>query len=156
LIIEHNIHGIDIDPRCAQIAGLSLWLRAHKSWQQLGLKPAERPPVRRSNIVCAEPMPGEDVLLREFSAQLKPRLLGQLVEAVFENMKLTGEAGSLLKIEEQLRGAIAAAKKQWLGLPKPEQLALFPHQQRRKAEQMFLFDLAGISDSEFWKDAEDR
>ncbi len=33
LIIEHNIHGIDIDPRCAQIAGLSLWLRAQKSWQ---------------------------------------------------------------------------------------------------------------------------
>ena len=31
LIIEHNIHGIDIDPRCAQIAGLSLWLRAQKA-----------------------------------------------------------------------------------------------------------------------------
>lgn len=39
MIIEHNIHGVDIDPRCAQIAGLSLWLRARKAWQQLGLKP---------------------------------------------------------------------------------------------------------------------
>src|SRR5208282_1930815 len=66
LIIEHNIHGIDIDPRCAQIAGLSLWLRAQKSWQRLGLKPAERPAIKRSNIVCAEPMPGEKELLREF------------------------------------------------------------------------------------------
>jgi hypothetical protein len=34
LIIEHNIHGIDIDPRCAQIAGLSLWLRAQRTWQR--------------------------------------------------------------------------------------------------------------------------
>src|SRR5205823_10607386 len=66
LIIEHNIHGIDIDPRCAQIAGLSLWLRAQKAWQRLGLKPAERPAIKRSNLVCAEPMPGEKELLREF------------------------------------------------------------------------------------------
>src|SRR5207245_10163492 len=26
LIIEHHLHGIDIDPRAVQIAGLSLWL----------------------------------------------------------------------------------------------------------------------------------
>jgi hypothetical protein len=31
LIIEHNLHGIDIDPRCVQIAGPLLWLRAQKS-----------------------------------------------------------------------------------------------------------------------------
>ena len=31
LIIEHNIHGIDIDPRAVQTAGLSLWLRAQRS-----------------------------------------------------------------------------------------------------------------------------
>src|SRR5207237_6517754 len=66
LIIAHNLHGIDIDPRCAQIAGLSLWLRAQKAWQRLGLKSAERPPIKRSNIVCAEPMPGEKEMLREF------------------------------------------------------------------------------------------
>jgi hypothetical protein len=156
IIIEHNIHGIDIDPRCAQIAALSLWLRSQRAWQQQGLKPSERPQIRRSNVVCAEPMPGEDELLREFTSQLRPPLLAQLVAAVFEKMKLAGEAGSLLKIEEELRSTIAAAKKQWLGLSKSEQLALFPDQQRRKAEQMSLFDLSGISDAEFWEDAEQR
>jgi hypothetical protein len=156
LIIEQNIHGIDIDPRCAQIGALSLWLRAQRAWQQQGLKPNERPQIRRSNIVCAEPMPGEDALLREFTDQLRPPLLAQLVEAVFEKMKLAGEAGSLLKIEEELRGTIAAAKKQWLGLSKPEQLALFPEERRRKAEQLSLFDLSGISDAEFWEDAEEH
>jgi hypothetical protein len=57
LIIEHIIHRIDMDPRAVQIAGLSLWLRSQKSWQRLGLKPADRPTIKRSNIVCAEPMP---------------------------------------------------------------------------------------------------
>ena len=117
LIIEHNIHGIDIDPRCAQIAGLSLWLRAQKSWQRLGLKPAERPAIKRSNIVCAEPMPGEKELLREFVEQEFPAeergLFLRLLETIFDKMQLAGEAGSLLKIEEEIRSAIAEAKQLW-------------------------------------------
>ena len=34
LIVEHNLHGIDIDRRAVQIAGLSLWLRAQRAWHQ--------------------------------------------------------------------------------------------------------------------------
>src|SRR5208283_297621 len=59
LILRHNLHGIDIDLRACQIAALALWLRAQRAWQDLGLKLGERPQIRRSNIVCAEPMPGE-------------------------------------------------------------------------------------------------
>jgi hypothetical protein len=66
LIIERNIHGIDIDQRAVQIAGLSLWLRAQRSWQGQGVKPQQRPQVQRSNIVCAEPMPGEEELHKDF------------------------------------------------------------------------------------------
>ena len=102
LIIEHNIHGIDIDPRAVQIAGLSLWLRAQKSWQAQRVPAAERPRIIRSNIVCAEPMPGSPEMLKEFTATLHPPLLGQLVEKVFDQMQLAGEAGSLLKIEEEI------------------------------------------------------
>jgi hypothetical protein len=114
LIIEHNIHGVDIDPRAAQIAGLSLWLRAQKAWENQRIKPADRPQVRRSNIVCAEPMPGSPERLEEFSASLDPPLLGELVKTVFDKMKLAGEAGSLLKIEEEILTAIDAARKEWL------------------------------------------
>jgi hypothetical protein len=114
LIIEHNIHGIDIDPRAAQIAGLSLWLRAQKAWQQLKVPAADRPRVRRSNIVCAEPMPGSPEMLEAFVATLKPELLGELVKTVFDKMQLAGEAGSLLKIEEEIRTAIDTARKEWL------------------------------------------
>src|SRR4029453_4256561 len=38
LILKHNLYGIDIDPRACQIAALSLWLRAQRSYQKLGLK----------------------------------------------------------------------------------------------------------------------
>src|SRR5213078_1496530 len=31
LILEHNLHGVDIDPRAAQIAALALWLRAQRA-----------------------------------------------------------------------------------------------------------------------------
>ncbi|MBV8228024.1 MAG: SAM-dependent methyltransferase, partial [Verrucomicrobia bacterium] len=130
LIIERNIHGIDIDPRCVQIAGLSLWLRAQSTWQQQRLQPVERPQIRRSNIVCAEPMPGEEALLNEFieahfSSTSEKNVLGQLFRRVFDAMKHAGEAGSLLKIEEEIAGAVAEAKQKWLAGPRLEQGRLF-------------------------------
>jgi len=157
LIIEHNLHGIDIDPRAVQIAALALWLRAQKTWKNLGLKAAERPRIRRSNIVTAEPMPGEEDMRREFIEALRPKVLGQLTDVVFEKMKLAGEAGSLLKIEEEIRDAVAEAKKQWLEGPKPEQMLLFPESAAPKPEQRQLrFDLTGVTDERFWEQAEDR
>jgi hypothetical protein len=79
-----------------------------------------------------------------------------LVRVVFEKMSLAGEAGALLKIEEGIADTVAAAKKQWLARPKAEQLALWPEEKRRKAEQLGLFDVSGITDEEFWHDAEMR
>jgi len=127
LIIENNLHGVDIDPRAAQIAGLSLWLRAQKAWQRLGLAPAERPAIKRSNIVCAEPMPGEKELLREFVEREFPAaeraVCLRLLEAIFDKMQLAGEAGSLLKIEEEIRSAIEDARDAWQKLAtKPPEL----------------------------------
>lgn len=157
LIIEHNLHGIDIDPRAVQIAALALWLRAQKTWKNLGLKAAERPRIRRSNIATAEPMPGEEDMRREFIEALRPKVLGQLTDVVFDKMRLAGEAGSLLKIEEEIRDAVAEAKKQWLEGPKPEQAVLFPELVELKPEQGRLrFDLTGVTDERFWEQAEDR
>jgi len=110
LIIEQNIHGVDIDPRAVQIAGLSLWLRAQRAWHQMGVKPDQRPPIKKSNVVCAEPMPGEKELLQEFTARLNPPVLGELVEIIFDKMELAGEAGTLLKIEAEIKSAISHKK----------------------------------------------
>ncbi|MBI3301491.1 MAG: hypothetical protein HYZ72_05350, partial [Deltaproteobacteria bacterium] len=156
LILRYNLHGIDIDLRATQIAALALWLRAQRTYQQLGLRGTERPKITKSNIVCAEPMPGETDMLREFTASLTPKVLGQLVEVVFDRMKLAGEAGSLLKIEEEIRDTVAAAKRQWLEGPKYEQITLFPQESQPKQEQLRLFDVSGITDEEFWTQAEER
>jgi type II restriction/modification system DNA methylase subunit YeeA len=47
LIIEHNIYGVDIDPRAAQIASLALWLRAQRAWHEAGVKAKDRPLIGR-------------------------------------------------------------------------------------------------------------
>jgi hypothetical protein len=112
LIIRHNIHGVDIDPRAVQIAGLSLWLRAQKSYQRLGLQPAERPAITKANLVCAEPMPGNQAMLEEFLRQVDEPLR-PLIRIIWDSMKLAGETGMLLKIEEELKNAIAETKEEW-------------------------------------------
>jgi hypothetical protein len=158
MIVEHNIHGIDIDPRAAQIAGLSLWLRAQRAWHAAGVKPVDRPRITRSNIVCAEPMPGDKVLLAEFVEQQFPEgeraAFGFLLETVFDRMTLAGEAGSLLKIEEEIRAAIAEAKKLWEKEPAVTQRMLFGGDDAPEVTQKKL-DLSGITDEQFWEGAEE-
>lgn len=162
LILAHNLHGIDIDLRASQIAALALWLRCQRAYQEMGLK-KDRPKITRSNFVCAEPMPGEEQMLKEFVGQLEPKFLGQVVEVVFDKMKLAGEAGSLLKIEEDIRDAVAGAKKQWVrettqAIDRKGQPLLFTQATMDrligKPEQPSLFDLTDITDDQFFEQAE--
>lgn len=105
LVLRWNLHGVDIDPRAVQIAALALWLRAQRAWQAQGLRASERPSIMKSNIVTAEPMPGEADMLDEFTSSLDERL-GELMHRIFDRMKLAGEAGSLLKVEAVIQAAI--------------------------------------------------
>jgi len=98
LILENNLYGIDIDLRAIQITALALWLRAQKEWNEMGIRRNDRPKIRTSHFVCAEPMPGNEELFEDFVKTLKPALLGDLVRDVWEKMELAGEAGSLLQI----------------------------------------------------------
>jgi len=109
LILRHNLHGVDIDPRAAQIAALALWMRAQRAYNQFEVDRAQRPPITKTNIVVAEPMPGDAELVDEFAASLKPAVLGDLFRKMVEEMKLAGELGSLLKIEESIATAVKEA-----------------------------------------------
>jgi len=164
MIIENNIHGIDIDPRAAQIAGLALWLRAQRSWQAAGLLATQRPKVERSNIVCAEPMPGDKEQLQEFTKELHPAI-AQMVEAIFDKMQLAGEAGSLLKIEEEITSLVEGAKAAWKQIGKHEgemfSKAELVNADLRPGTQTQLDigswnleTLSAISDSDFFEQAE--
>ena len=164
LILRHNLYGIDIDLRAMQIASLALWLRAQRAYAEYGIKGKARPRITRVNIVHAEPMPGERELLKDFVQELQPPLLGQLVEVIFDKMKLAGEAGSLLKIEAEIRNAIAEAKERWQrqhmrATDRYGQEMLFSRVEmdgisRRIAEQGVVWNVAEITDEEFWQQAE--
>ena len=104
-----------------------------------GIARGDRPLIRRANIVIAEPMPGEKDLLQDFLAELKEdRLedlirraleipanrkvrttkamsesLAELVNTVWDGMKLAGEMGTLLKIERDIARAIEKGRAKW-------------------------------------------
>jgi len=161
MILRHNLHGMDIDVRATQISALALWLRAQRSFEEKGIERGVRPRISRANIVCAEPMPGEREMLSEFVSSLSPKLLGQLVETVFEDMKLAGEAGSLLKIEATIKSAVEHAAVQWrrefdneTDRRGNELLFTGAEMDRISGRAQDALDLYGIDDAEFWTRAE--
>lgn len=135
-ILQYNIHGVDIDPRAIQIAGLSLWLRAQKSYKKLGLQPADRPMIKKSNLVVAEPMPGDAALLSEFTRSL-PGPIGKLVRVIWDKMQLAGETGLLLKIEEELKKEVEIAKQEYKQYKEGStQVSIFGGSEDAKAAEM--------------------
>ncbi len=154
LILEHNLHGIDIDLRAVQIAGFALWLRAQRAYAEMGLKVRQRPRIEHTQVVCAEPMPGEYDLLGEFARDLKPAVLGNLVREVWDRMRLAGEAGSLLKIEQEIAESVRKAREALASLPPAIQLTLFGPEH---PQQMPLrLDPRDLHDKAFWAEAEER
>ncbi len=107
LIIEHNIYGVDIDPRAAQIAALALWLRAQRAWHDDGVKAKDRPVVGQGNVIAATAPPAEKELRDQFAAQL-----GSLDAALFaktlQMLKGVPELGVLLQMERELPRLVRA------------------------------------------------
>ena len=101
LIIEHNIHGVDIDPRAAQIASLALWLRAQRAWYEAGVKAQDRPVVGRGHVLAAIAPPAEKALRQRFMTQLDP-LDAELFEKTLVMLKGLPELGVTLQVEREL------------------------------------------------------
>jgi hypothetical protein len=101
LIIEHNIYGVDIDPRAAQIASLALWLRAQRAWHDAGVKGRDRPGIGHGNVVAAVAPPAERELRQQFAATLDKRD-AELFEKTLQFLKRLPELGVLLQVEREL------------------------------------------------------
>jgi hypothetical protein len=101
LIIEHNIFGVDIDPRAAQIASLALWLRAQRAWHDAGVKAQDRPAIGRGHVVAAVAPPAEIDLRRNFMESLDP-LDAELFEQTLVLLKGLPELGMLLQVEKEV------------------------------------------------------
>ncbi|HOT29797.1 MAG TPA: SAM-dependent methyltransferase [Candidatus Ozemobacteraceae bacterium] len=154
LILGRNLHGVDIDPRCAQIAQLSLWLRAQRSFRDAGLSRAARPLIRRTNVVVAEPMPGDAALVEEFAGTLDPPLLGALFKNIVTEMQLAGELGLLLKIEASIAGAVAEARSQFAAREREKKKGYLPGFEPERAQGEL--DFSGIDDQRFFEFLEPR
>ncbi|HPM52530.1 MAG TPA: hypothetical protein PK282_09875, partial [Rhodoglobus sp.] len=100
LVLAHNLHGVDIDPRCAQIAQLALWMRAQKAYRDFGIGRGDRAQIRRSNIVVAEPLVADDQTAKEFVAKLGDAELGRVFTSLVESLSLAGDLGLLLRVEQ--------------------------------------------------------
>jgi hypothetical protein len=152
LIVQHNLHGVDIDPRCAQIAALALWLRAQRAFKELGVPARERTPITRTHIVVAEPMPGDVAMVDTFAGSLEPPLLRDLFKKMVGEMRLAGDLGTLLRVEDGIATELTRAREQFVKqrnttgfLPEMEPL-------QRQGE----LDLSGIGDAQFFHEAEAR
>ncbi len=103
LVLAHNLHGVDIDPRCAQIAQLALWMRAQKAYRDFGIGRGERAQIRRSNIVVAEPLVADEQIAKEFVAKLGDAELGRVFTSLVESLSLAGDLGLLLRVEKLVK-----------------------------------------------------
>lgn len=105
LIVEHNIYGVDIDSRAAQIASLALWLRAQRAWHDSGVKALQRPDVGRGHVVAAVAPPAERDLQQQFTAALDKRD-AELFDKTLQLLKGLPELGVLLQVERELSSLI--------------------------------------------------
>ena len=107
LVFAHNLHGVDIDPRCAQIAQLALWMRAQRAFRDFGIGRDQRPTITKSNIVVAEPLIADETTLRDFLARLKDSELERIFAGLIDTLTLAGDLGLLLRLENLVTPLVA-------------------------------------------------
>jgi hypothetical protein len=101
LILAHNIHGVDIDPRAVQVSRLALWLRAQRAWQDAQVPVTARPAIDHIRVLAAVAPPGDDEA-RQSIAERLPNEDRRLLIEVLTLMEGLDEMGVLLRLERDL------------------------------------------------------
>ena len=105
-ILEHNLFGIDIDPRAIQIASLSLMLTAKEAAHRHGFSPVDVR-VRTTNLVVANAVNLGPARLRALVDRVGSRngtgaLRERLFTVVWDNLQYVSELGSLVQVRESV------------------------------------------------------
>jgi hypothetical protein len=150
LIVEHNLYGIDIDRRAVQLAALTLFLKARSR------SPHAR--IETSNLVCADPMPGERGLFEDFKRRELLELpsgqavIARILGGLRDHLLLAAEAGSLLQAEREIERLVAREHEEWRRQRVPGmQDLLFPELHGPRQSQL---DFENITNDEFWQGLE--
>lgn len=104
-IIEHNLNGIDIDPRAAQIAAAALWLKARQAC------PGATP--RQLNLVAPNlrlaSLPDDDPALIELRREIEQDtgIPARLTDTIVHALRGADHLGSLLRVGSAVEAALA-------------------------------------------------
>src|SRR6266566_536752 len=110
-ILSHHLHGIDLDPRAAQLSALTLYLRAWelvRDERQKERKPGPgtyTPPMM--NLATTPTSLNEGALQRHLQRHPHDAPLQPLLEGIFASLEQADILGSLLRPKEYLDNAIA-------------------------------------------------
>lgn len=117
LILENNLHGIDIDLRAAQLAAFALYLKARTTLA--AIDPAAPLNVRRLNIVIADAHIGDDPRKAAFLDRYADAPeVQELYRKLLADVDNTNVLGSLLKVRaefERLFGRISESSRRRAG-----------------------------------------
>lgn len=95
LIIENNLHGIDLDDRAIQLAQLGLWIKAKQKNRNIG--------ALHFNVVSSDfYLPDFDFVYPIFKAGVTDAKQLSIVEEIWTDLQQAYKFGSLVKIEEKL------------------------------------------------------
>ena len=103
-ILEHNLHGVDIDPRAIQIAAAALWLKARTTC------PEARP--GRLNLVASKlrlaSLPDDDPALEELrrAVERETGIPAELTDTVLHGLRHADHLGSLLRVDAAVEAAL--------------------------------------------------
>ena len=129
-ILEHNLFGIDIDPRAIQIASLSLMLTAKEAALRNGFSPLDVH-IRNTNLVVANAVNLGLERLRALVDRVgtlegADPVRERLFTAVWDNLQYVGELGGLVQVRESVSQVLddwidaRAREKGMTKLPRPQ------------------------------------
>ena len=97
-ILKHNLYGIDIDPGAAQLAALSLYVKAKSEEPDVDIE--------QINIVSADAVLVNGEKKDEVLARAETELEERVLEQVWRSFEHIREWGSLVRIEERIEEII--------------------------------------------------
>ncbi|XHM63353.1 BREX-6 system adenine-specific DNA-methyltransferase PglX [Streptomyces nigra] len=103
-ILSHNLYGVDLDPRAAQIAAAALWLKARQFASDA--RP-ERLNLVASNLRLAS-LPDDDPALIELRREVEREtgIPGELTDTLIHALRGADHLGSLLKVDTAVDEAL--------------------------------------------------
>lgn len=138
-ILEHNLCGIDIDPRAIQIATLSLLFTAKEQTQRDGFDPATMT-ARPRNVVLAQAVQVNADELRALVDRVgaslgSAELRQELFDALWKNLRYIGELGGLIRMDPD----VSAVLEKWVNMKAEQQglTKLLKTTERKKDQLQF-------------------